>query len=604
MLIVRAHFFPDMDSISAEKLSDTERTKTPVQLVNLIMGLITEQKGAKPLEWDDVIAQLKSIYEYYNDEAVADESARKESEQALAEARIGRRTVAVEILERLTKKYSNDGTLWALLGSQYALLGQLTQAHAASMRALSIDRRCSRAWLNVGAYYNEAGDREKEQDAYLRALHFDPRRFDLWMNLHRSYVLDNKGALSWRCLGRAMMLKPDHPQIKAALDVWNKLGEPWPSRVRQIMKPYETATTPSVSKNARHVPEGFESLVNTGESLRVIGNAKAGLAILEEALNRNRDSAEAWLSYAIALRDLDRFSECSKAAEQSIKLNPKLAEAWAMYAESFYWRNQHENAQRVVAEALQHGLACAALYELAAKLLMNANRPEQAVHFYSKAEAADPDNPQIKLKYAEALLGLRRLQEAIRKYSEVLELKSDEIYALLNRGAAYLLIQDYQSARSDLELAAKLKPDHPEAHANLGIAILATKGNPAEALEHFNIAHRLSPDDPSIIENRQLCLEMLRREAATAATSSAGLRRAAPAPTRRAPATAGAEIPEDMNDVWEQAQGLLHRLAPAPRAALETSMKNYVAALRQGNKKEIGERAAALMDTLFDVLPV
>lgn len=66
----------------------------------------------------------------------------------------------------------------------------------------------------------------------------------------------------------------------------------------------------------------------------------------------------------------------------------------------------------------------------------------------------------------------------------------------------------------------------------------------------------------------------------------------------------GLAIPADMQDTWRKAQELLPRLDATARLPLERALKAYSDALAGGDAKAAAVRADALMDTLFEVLPV
>lgn len=76
---------------------------------------------------------------------------------------------------------------------------------------------------------------------------------------------------------------------------------------------------------------------------------------------------------------------------------------------------------------------------------------------------------------------------------------------------------------------------------------------------------------------------------------------AAPAAPRTAQ---GPVIPPEMQDTWKKAQELLAKLDAPQRAALDAAMQSYTAALARRDAKGSADQADALMDTLFEVMPV
>jgi len=129
----------------------------------------------------------------------------------------------------------------------------------------------------------------------------------------------------------------------------------------------------------------------------------------------------------------------------------------------------------------------------AAKQLMAAGHPGDAVPIYRELLRAMPDNPGLTLNLGLALDMSGDKRGAIREYQAVLKLDPQSFPARLLMGTAYLDLGQPSDAIAPLEESVKLQPENLDAQATLADAELA--------LERFGAAaarfEKLSQQDPS-----------------------------------------------------------------------------------------------------------
>jgi tetratricopeptide (TPR) repeat protein len=124
-----------------------------------------------------------------------------------------------------------------------------------------------------------------------------------------------------------------------------------------------------------------------------------------------------------------------------------------------------------------------------------------AVAQYGEAIRLTPKNSLLRLSRAEALIQLRRYAEARADYDSALALglglRSDRFSAYFGRGYANIFIGDYDGAVRDLNEAVAMHPGMVSAVVWRGYA-WERLGQRARALDDYETASRLSPNDPWI----------------------------------------------------------------------------------------------------------
>jgi Tfp pilus assembly protein PilF len=83
----------------------------------------------------------------------------------------------------------------------------------------------------------------------------------------------------------------------------------------------------------------------------------------------------------------------------------------------------------------------------------------------------------------------------------------------LNRGLAYLATNEPHKAEFDFNQAIRQKPKDPRAWANRGVA-QARQGRYREAVESYETALKISPNDTSVRQNLEAARRMAGQESA------------------------------------------------------------------------------------------
>jgi tetratricopeptide (TPR) repeat protein len=87
-----------------------------------------------------------------------------------------------------------------------------------------------------------------------------------------------------------------------------------------------------------------------------------------------------------------------------------------------------------------------------------------------------------------------RLPEAIGEYQAAISANSKYADAHYNLGVALAKAGRAPEAIAQFETAVRLEPNSAKAHYNLGVLLARIGGRQQEALSHFEVALRVSPD--------------------------------------------------------------------------------------------------------------
>lgn len=136
-----------------------------------------------------------------------------------------------------------------------------------------------------------------------------------------------------------------------------------------------------------------------------------------------------------------------RLADRALELDPNMAEAHASLG-LVLWRDGPEAAEKEFRLALALSPSYSEAHNSLANLLLDENRPDEALVEFTLAEEADPLWAHNLFHMASALIWLRRLDEAFERLQKLAPLsKSEDRY--------HFILADYHLARSDLESYGK-----------------------------------------------------------------------------------------------------------------------------------------------------
>jgi tetratricopeptide (TPR) repeat protein len=196
----------------------------------------------------------------------------------------------------------------------------------------------------------------------------------------------------------------------------------------------------------------FES-IGADEPFRALGALRAAIALdrmerteeaeaaFKEALQRNPEDMQSYISYGNMLRGRERFAEAAAVYTQALdRLDRREASDWSI----FYFR----------------GIA----YE-------RTKEWKKAEADFHEALRLSPDQPLVLnyLGYSWVDMGMN-LDEAMRMIRKAVDLRPNDGYIVDSLGWAHYRLGRYEEAVTELERAVSLRPDDPVIHDHLGDA--------------------------------------------------------------------------------------------------------------------------------------
>jgi tetratricopeptide (TPR) repeat protein len=156
------------------------------------------------------------------------------------------------------------------------------------------------------------------------------------------------------------------------------------------------------------------------------------------------------------------------------------------------WDQAADFYDKVLAESPRSPAAHAGL----AYLLLQIQRPQDAIGHYRTALEGWPDNADLHLNYAVALAAMNDERHALDELDAAAALRPGDPRAYMAAGQLLLKLSRPDEARNAFQQAIAADPRSADAHDGLGKALEAM-GRLAEAKEQFGQAKTLDPNTRS-----------------------------------------------------------------------------------------------------------
>jgi tetratricopeptide (TPR) repeat protein len=132
-------------------------------------------------------------------------------------------------------------------------------------------------------------------------------------------------------------------------------------------------------------------------------------------------------------------------------------------------------------------------------LLVRRSRDEDAIPYFEKAVAGDPNLRDAHIKLGNALARGERFEEALEQYDQALNLRGDDPEVLMKRATALVNLVRLPEARITVDKAIELEPGRGSSWILLG-EIQELQGEPEAALESFGKAIGAARDPQETME--------------------------------------------------------------------------------------------------------
>jgi tetratricopeptide (TPR) repeat protein len=387
-------------------------------------------------------------------------------------------------------------SLWEKAGYLALQDGDLDLAIAYFLKAFEHQALSKSGWLQLGTAYQRRGDQSLALDAWQQALPLAQASSNM--------------AAAERELGNQ----------QAAIDYWRATlaVEPENASAHYTLGLLLAASAPEEALpellQAAEIDPGLDSPV---QNLRTALNT----ALLSD------DRAYQFLVSGRALAALGEWDLAEQAFQNAIEANKDYAEAWAWYAEAL--QQQGMDGTREIHRALILGSRSAMVQGMFGMYLQRKGQPEAAIIPFQKAAQLEPADPGWQMAlgnaseqsgdlvaayayYANAVLlapGDPSTWRALVTFcvSNQVDLEATGLPAALKlidlapddwrshdlAGQAEFLLEDYPPAEEHLKKACSLAPTEAAPALHLGLVYMQT-GERALALSYLTLAQTLEPE--------------------------------------------------------------------------------------------------------------
>ncbi len=220
---------------------------------------------------------------------------------------------------------------------------------------------------------------------------------------------------------------------------------------------------------------GGLAALSLGNLLDASGQGEAAIAAFESIAPEAPFRALGVLRAALALDRMDRTEEAERAFREAISRNPEDVQAYISFGNMLRGRERFAEAAEIYSQAISRtpdpGRADWSLFYFRGIAYVRTKLWDKAEADFRKALELFPDQPLVLnyLGYSMVDNG-RNLEEALGMIRKAVELRPTDGYIVDSLGWAYYKLGRYEEAVTELERAVSLRPEDPVIHDHLGDA--------------------------------------------------------------------------------------------------------------------------------------
>jgi putative PEP-CTERM system TPR-repeat lipoprotein len=393
---------------------------------------------------------------------------------------------ALEIAERLQKKYPDKPIGFDFAGAAYLGKDQRDAANTALLKARELhpgDPFACRALANLAL---QAGNVDATIQYTQEILKANPKDMQAYIDL--AALQANQGHVDQMqaTLGDAIKQDPDNISPRLALARFFLLT----GKYREALD----SVNPALVKNPNSAP-----------LLEVVGRAQMGLKNVDAATSAFRTLVEAkpdagashrYLAEAYAATgEMDQaFAEASKAVE----LDPKDSLAKIMLTRMDMAKQDYAGADKLTHELAEDLPKDANVAQLQGDVAMAQGHVQDAIAAFQRGISLT-DNAFFRTRLAEAQMQAGQPAEAEKTLLPWIEAHPDDAAARLTLGDIYLAANRGADAKAQYTAILQKNPNDAIAENNLAW-VLFQEGQTDDALKHAHRAAELAPDSSQVLD--------------------------------------------------------------------------------------------------------
>lgn len=277
------------------------------------------------------------------------------------------------------------------------------QAQQHYQKALQLKPDYAEAHHNLGILYYKTQQRDEALQCFAKAVQINPEYVDAHYSLGLLFLSKQQLDAAFTEFNNVIKLYPGH------LSAQYQLGNLYLQRqeLTQALKHYQEVL--------KFLPEHLEALNNIGVILFQQGRDEEALQYFYRVVTLEPKHQQARHNMAAILMKLYRFAEALEQYQQLVDMQPDDIEAHYNLGVALYELNQFEAAINENLWVIEHAPYYIASYiNLGAAYMKKADLP-QALHYYQKVLALQPDNASVNYLVA-ALTGGKQPQQAPEIY--------------------------------------------------------------------------------------------------------------------------------------------------------------------------------------------
>lgn len=299
--------------------------------------------------------------------------------------------------------------------------------------------------------------------------------------LAQALSLDTQDDSAWVALNTALSINPALPIVQR-------------NHARLLLKQQKTDEAQQAAQAAyQNDATDPENLLVLASVLRAKGQNERAWPLVEFALQRRPNYAEAYANRALLRLGENEFVGALADAEMALSIKPQLGQLWGMVGTL---RHQLKNLPGAI-DALEKALDfepdnVGHLVNLG-EFKRQAGEVEAAIAMLEKATTIAPVSATAWVNLGTALQQAKRMPEAKAAYAKALEISPEQAEVASNLGALAKEEENWEEALRYFNQAVEIRPDFAEAHNNLG-ATLKDLGRLDEAAASYRRAQQIKPE--------------------------------------------------------------------------------------------------------------
>ena len=243
--------------------------------------------------------------------------------EAIHTLRIGNNDRAKLILNKISKKATNNVNIIFQLGIEYAKKNELNSALTVFQSLLSINKNDERIFYNIGLIYSLQNRVEEAICAYDSALNIQPNDAMVLINLSSIYCTVKEYNKALDCANKAINLDPN-------------LAEAWHNRGIALNNLQEISKSIESYNNAINLNQNYyQAWSNISLPLLKEGRFLEAIKACDNALIIMPNYEQAWFNKGNSLYELRRFDEAIQCFDAAIRFRPNFSEAWSNKGSSY-----------------------------------------------------------------------------------------------------------------------------------------------------------------------------------------------------------------------------------------------------------------------------